>query len=168
MRSLLLVLPLLMLAAACGDTASRSETTDAETDTSEETIPFRIDGALDFLRQGERLLTLDIEIAEGDSATQRGMMQRTGFPDRSGMLFLLDTLRVRNFWMGNTPLSMDLLFINADSQIVSFTKYATPFSDDLIPSKAPAQYVLEVPAGFVDSHGIVEGDRVRWHRTDGP
>ncbi len=161
MRSLPLLLPLLMLAVACGDNASTSRT-----ETAEETIPFRIDGTLDFLRQGELLMTINIEIAESDSAVTRGMMQRTAFPPSSGMLFLFDDVVIRNFWMGNTPLSLDLLFIAPDSQIVDFAKYATPFSDDRISSRVPAQFVLEMPAGFVDSQGIVEGDRVRWRRTD--
>ena len=163
MRVVLVVLPLLMLAAACSDTAPPPPET---AETPQETIPFRIDGTLDFLRQGEHLLTIDIEIAESDSAVQRGMMQRTEFPANTGMLFLFDDTIIRNFWMGNTPLSLDLLFIAPDSQIVDFAKYAVPFSDDTITSRAPARYVLEMPAGFVDSQGIVEGDRVRWRRTD--
>ena len=166
MRSLPLLLPLLMLVAACGDTASTSRTETAEA--PEETISFRIDGTLDFLRQDELLMTIDIEIAEGDSAVERGMMQRTTFPPNTGMLFLFDNVIIRNFWMGNTPLSLDLLFIDADSQIVDFSKYATPFSDDTISSTVPAQFVLEMPAGFVDSQGIVEGDRVRWHLKNEP
>jgi hypothetical protein len=155
-----------MLLAACGDDASRSATASAG-EPSEETIPFRIDGTLDFLRQDERLTSIDIEIAEGDSATSRGMMQRTAFPDDTGMLFLFDNVQIRTFWMGNTPLSLDLLFIDPDSQIVDFAKYATPFSDEPITSSVPSRFVLEMPAGFVDSQGLVEGDRVRWRRTDG-
>ena len=160
MRSLLVLIPVLLLLAACGNDAQRPETT-------EETIPFRVDGTLDLLRGDDLLLTLDIEIADSDSATLRGMMQRTSFPDNSGMLFLFPEENHRGFWMGNTPLALDLLFISADSQIVSFTKYAAPFSTESIPSKAPAQFVLEVPAGFVDSQGIVEGDRIDWRRHDG-
>ena len=160
MRSLLVLIPFLLLVAACGDDTSRSETT-------EETIPFRVDGTLDLLRGDDLLLTLDIEIADSDSATLRGMMQRTSFPENSGMLFVFPEENMRGFWMGNTPLALDLLFISADSQIVSFTKYAPPFSTESIPSKAPAQFVLEVPAGFVDSQGIVEGDHIDWRRHDG-
>ena len=140
MRSLPFLIPFLLFVAACSNDTSRSETPEE---------------------------TIDIEIAEGYSATMRGMMQRTSFPDNSGMLFLFEEEEVRGFWMGNTPLSLDLLFISADSQIVSFTKYAAPFSTEPIPSKAPAQFVLEVPAGFVDLQGIVEGDRIAWRRHDG-
>ena len=141
----------------------------AETVVVTEEIQFRIDGTLDIIRMGgETLLTLDIEIADTDSLRERGMMQRTSFPSDTGMLFLFDQETVQQFWMGNTPLSLDLVFIAADSQIVDVAKYATPYSDDPIISRVPAQFVLEVPAGFVDSRGLVEGDRVRWARHEQP
>ncbi|MCY4172025.1 MAG: DUF192 domain-containing protein [Bacteroidetes bacterium] len=127
-------------------------------------IPFRVDGALDLVRAGESILTLSIEIADTDSLRERGMMQRTSFPSNSGMLFLFDTQEIRQFWMGNTPMSLDLIFISNDSTIVDISKYAKPYSDDPIISGAPAQYVLEVPAGFADTQGIVEGDKARWAR----
>ena len=94
----------------------------------------------------------------------RGMMQRTSFPERSGMLFLFDQEEPQAFWMGNTPLALDLVFISADSQVVHVAKYTRPFSEAMIPSERPAQYVLEVPAGFADTYGINEEFRVRWER----
>lgn len=168
MARLLYVLPLLLLVAACGnDASSRSGTASTATEPPEATIPFRIDGTLDFVRDGEAWLTLDIEIAESDSAKERGMMQRTSFPERTGMLFPFAQEQIRQFWMGNTPLALDLIFISADSHVVSFAKYARPYSEEPLVSSGPAQYVLEVPAGFVDTHGIIETDRVRWRRTEG-
>ncbi len=162
MPRLFLLLSLMMFLAACQDDAPPPP--DAEP--PEELIPFRIDGALEFLREGELLLRIDLEIAATDSAKMRGMMQRTSFPDRSGMLFLFDREEPQQFWMGNTPLALDLIFIDADSQIVDFAKYAQPFSAESIPSAVPAQYVLEVPAGFSDTHGLIETDRVSWRGTD--
>ncbi len=162
MPRLFLLLSLMMFLAACQDDAPPPP--DAEP--PEELIPFRIDGALDFLREGELLLTIDLEIAATDSARRRGMMQRKSFPDRSGMLFLFDREEPRQFWMGNTPVALDMIFIDADSQIVDFAKYAKPFSAESILSAVPAQYVLEVPAGFSDTHGLIETDRVSWRGTD--
>ena len=146
----------------------RNDVQTAEEPEIFEKIEFRIDGTLDIIRMGETLLTLDIEIADTDSLRERGMMQRTSFPPETGMLFLFDQEVVRQFWMGNTPLSLDLVFIAADSQIVDVAKYATPYSDDPIISRMPARYVLEVPAGFVDNRGLVEGDRIRWTRHGQP
>jgi uncharacterized membrane protein (UPF0127 family) len=158
---LLSLLPLLLLVAACGGGASRPASDAAA---SETTLPFRKDGMLDFVREGEAYLTIDIEIAATDSARTRGLMQRTALPERSGMLFLFDVQQPQSFWMANTPLALDLLFIDADSQIVDIAKYTRPLSPESITSKAPARFVLEMPAGFTDSHGITETDRVLWRR----
>jgi hypothetical protein len=166
MRSALFFLfltALLILPACSGENESNSPPSSEE----EKTIPFDKEGRLAIIQDRDTLVVLDIEIAESDSAQRRGMMQRDGFPsETSGMLFPFDEERERSFWMANTPVALDLFFVNADSQIVSITKYAEPVTSDQIPSSGPAQYVLETPAGFADSYGILEGDRVRWHRTD--
>ena len=143
---------------ACGD----SDTTPQVRD-----IPFRQDGTLTFERDGEGLTTVGIEIAETDSARTRGLMERRSLPEHSGMLFLFENNEPRSFWMANTPLSLDLFFANADSQVVHIAKYTEPFSTDQVASEAPAQYVLELPAGFADSYGIIEGDDLRWQRGGG-
>jgi uncharacterized protein len=128
----------------------------------DETIPFRQDGTLTFLQSGNEVITISIEIADNDSAQARGLMQRTSLPDSSGMLFIFDREEERNFWMANTPLSLDIFFVNADSEIVSIAKYTTPFSSRSIPSGQPAQYVIETEAGFADRYGIVESGQVSW------
>jgi len=150
---------------ACGRSGDSSSAT-TETDTTE-TIPFTKEGRLTFIQDGDSTVTIDIEIADTDSARQRGMMQREGFPnDRSGMLFRFNQEQPRSFWMSNTPVALDILFVSADSQVVSIAKYTTPFSSENYQSGDPAQFVVEVPAGFSDSHGILEGDRIRWRRLE--
>ena len=167
-RALLLTVlagPLLIGGLACGPSGD-SSSADAEADTTE-TIPFTTEGRLAFIQDGDSTVTIDIEIADTDSARQRGMMQREGFPnDRSGMLFRFDQAQPRSFWMSNTPIALDILFVGADSQIVSIAKYTTPFSSERYRSGRPAQFVVEVPAGFADSNGILEGDRIRWRRLE--
>ena len=169
MRSALLaLLTTLLLLAPLGcqsDSGSSSSTADTS---STPTIPFDNEGQLVFLQDADSLVTIDIEVADTDSARQRGMMEREGFPNpTSGMLFPFPEETQRSFWMANTPVALDLFFISADSQIVHIAKYAKPVSSDNIPSQQPAKYVLETPAGFADSYGVLEGDRVRWRRTDG-
>ncbi len=127
-------------------------------------IPFRRDGALTFLRGADTLVAIDIEIAESDSARERGLMQRASLPERGGMLFLFPTNEVQSFWMANTPLSLDIIFVGADSQIVSIAKYTKPLSPNAVASAGPARYVVETRAGFADTHGLSETDRVRWRR----
>jgi len=158
------LLGLLILLPACTEDQSAPSPNPASSDT---TIPFDKEGRLAVLQSGDTTVVLDIEVADTDSARERGMMQREGFPsETSGMLFPFDEEQERSFWMANTPVALDLFFIDADSQIVTIRKYAQPNTADQIPSDGPAQYVLETPAGFADSYGIVEGDRVRWRRTD--
>lgn len=161
-RSLLppLLTALLLAIAACAPESEPAEEPDAVT------IPFDKEGVLHVLQSGDTLVTVDIEIAETDSARTRGLMQRTSLPERSGMLFLFPNEQPRSFWMANTPLALDILFADADSQIVSISKYTTPFSQESVRSGEPAQYVLEMPAGFADSYGVLEGDRLTWRRTD--
>lgn len=127
-----------------------------------ETIPFREDGRLTFLTGGEPLTEIAIEVADTDSAITRGLMQRDRLPEASGMLFVFPDVAPRSFWMANTPVGLDILFIGPDSQIVSIAKYTKPFSSESIRSGAPARWVLEVPAGYTDTWGIVASDRVRW------
>ena len=161
----LLVAALLLGGLACGRSSDSSSTVE-EADTTE-TILFTKEGRLAFIQDGDSTVTIDIEIAETDSARERGMMQREGFPNaRSGMLFIFNKEQSRSFWMSNTPVALDILFVGADSQIVNIAKYTTPFSSENYRSGDPAQFVVEVPAGFADSHGILEGDRVRWRRLE--
>lgn len=153
------VAALLLTISACGNGAEPA-------DEPEVNIPFDKEGTLSVLQSGDTLVTVDIEIADTDSARTRGLMQRTSLPEQSGMLFLFPNEQPRSFWMANTPLALDIIFANADSQIVSIAKYTTPYSQDNVRSGDPAQYVLEMPAGFADSYGVLEGDRLTWQRTD--
>ena len=160
---ILLVAPMLVGGLVCGRSDDDSS---AEADTTE-TIPFTKEGRLAVVQDGDSTVTIAIEVADTDSARERGMMQREGFPDdRSGMFFPFDEAQPRSFWMSNTPVALDIIFVDADSQIVSIAKYTTPFANERYRSGEPAQYVLETPAGFADSHGLLEGDRIRWRRVE--
>jgi uncharacterized membrane protein (UPF0127 family) len=125
---------------------------------------FRQDGTLAVLRGGDSLASFAIEIAENDSTRQRGMMERTSMPEDSGMLFIFPQEAPQAFWMANTPLSLDIIYADADTVVVSMAKYAVPYSSESLPSAAPAQFVLELEAGMADRYGIVEGDRFTWTR----
>ena len=169
MKSTYLFLIAALIATGCetGQPATNTPATSASEQT-ETTVPFRKDGTLEFIRSGEPYLTIDIEIAETDSAIVRGLMQRTTMPEFGGMLFLMDAEEEQSFWMSNTQISLDILFVNAAGEIVSIEKYTTPLSPDSVPSGFPALYVVEVIAGFTDTHGIIEGDTIEWERASGP
>ncbi len=159
---LLLILGFVFCAASLMSCQSNSAPDDESSQAT--SIPFRKDGTLDFIRAGDMYQTIDIEIAETDSAIIRGMMQRTSLPEHSGMLFLMPEEELQEFWMSNTQISLDIIFANAEREIVHIAKYTTPLSQENVKSIYPAQYIIEVQAGVADSYGILEGDRFDWRR----
>lgn len=129
-------------------------------------IPFRADGYLDFQRpDGTRITRIAIEIAESDSAQARGLMNRRSLPSRGGMLFVNEDMDMRSFWMKNTPLALDIIFVDDSLHIVNIAKRTMPFTETRVNSTDSAQYVVEVRAGFTDQHNITDADRIVWRRT---
>ena len=124
---------------------------------------FRKDGTLDFLREdGSVIVTIDIEVVADQQSQARGLMGRTSLPARGGMLFTYDEPADQSFWMKNTPLPLDIIFISSDSTVVNIVKRTKPLSTDRIESTAPAQWVLEVRGGFTDRLNIDSSTRFRW------
>ena len=111
---------------------------------------------------GESLAELDIEIARTRQQIERGLMWRRSMEENQGMLFEMDSLEQQSFWMLNTYIPLDIIYIDADRRIVSIAENTTPKSTDPIPSGAPALYVLEVNAGFAERHELEQGDRLTW------
>lgn len=157
--------PLLLLALLTAGCRDETPERPAVTEQPAADIPFRKDGTLTFYREdGEDIVTIDVEIAQGDSATQRGLMQRTSLPERSGMLFLMPRVERHGFWMANTPLSLDITFVSPDSAVINTAKYTRPYSSSSVYAEGLAEFIVETPAGFTDTYGITAGDRIRWTR----
>lgn len=112
----------------------------------------------------DTLVALDIELAERPDEIQYGMMYRRSIPPKSGMLFLMPTEAQQSFYMKNTYVPLDIIYINDSLKVVSIQKNAEPLQEKSLPSKGPASKVLEVKGGFSDQYGIKPGTRVRWHR----
>ena len=93
------------------------------------------------------------------------MFRRSMAPD-AGMLFDFHRPQMANFWMKNTILPLDLIFIRADGTISSVAADAVPFSEALIPSAEPVRAVLEINGGRAAALGIAPGERVH-HRIFG-
>ena len=85
--------------------------------------------------------------------------------EMQGMLFIFPDERYQSFWMLNTLFSLDMIFINSKKEIVTIHKNTKPLSEQSYPSSEPAQYVLEVNAGFCDRYNIKQGDKVFWIET---
>ncbi len=103
---------------------------------------------------------LDIEIADNEYETQTGLMYRTSLATNQGMLFVFPDEQMRNFYMKNTKLPLDIIYINAAKEIVSIQKDAKPFDETSLPSEAPAKYVLEVYAGLTEEWQLKKGDKI--------
>jgi uncharacterized membrane protein (UPF0127 family) len=126
---------------------------------------FKKQGELRFLSPKQDFIAgIDIELAQDDAQRQLGLMYRDTLAENQGMLFLFDNEEVRAFWMKNTILSLDMIFVNARNEIVTIHKYTTPYSEETYESTGPAKYVLEVNAGYADKRKVSVGDRVSWRR----
>lgn len=105
-------------------------------------------------------LHINIEIADTDFDIQTGLMYRDSMEKDQGMLFVFEDNEDRFFYMKNTKIPLDLIYISANKKIVSFQKNAKPFDESSLPSNAPAKYVLEINTGLVDQHSILVGDSI--------
>jgi uncharacterized membrane protein (UPF0127 family) len=108
------------------------------------------------------VIDLDIEIADTDYDIQTGLMYRSTMEPNQGMLFVFDDEEERFFYMKNTQIPLDIIYIDANKKIVSFQKNAKPFNETSLPSHVPAKYVLEVNAGMADAWSLKEGDSISY------
>lgn len=111
---------------------------------------------------GVEIAKVDIEIADTDYERTLGLMYRQTMAENEGMLFIFPDEEIRSFWMKNTILPLDMLFINSERRIVTIHKNTTPYSEQSYRSTQPAKYVLELNAGYCDLKGIKTGDMIRW------
>lgn len=108
---------------------------------------------------------LFIEIADTPEKRAQGLMYRSSLVQESGMLFVFPEEGIRNFWMKNTRIPLDILFISAQKEIIGISRNAQPCINDICPhisSETPAQYVLELPGGFTSENDIMVGDSVKF------
>ncbi len=122
-------------------------------------VSFKIEGELTIYKAADSTtVTLDIEIADTEFDRETGLMYRSSMKNTQGMLFVFDNEQPRFFYMKNTQIPLDLIYVSADKKIVSFQKNAKPFDESSLPSNQPAQYVLEVNAGLADTWNLQLGD----------
>lgn len=110
---------------------------------------------------------LQVEIADDDEKRMRGLMFRTDLPQNSAMLFVFERPRMITMWMRNTPLPLDMLFLDEQGIVKNIHKNAQPFSESLISSGIEASFVVELHAGDSDRLGIQKGDKVLHKRVCG-
>ena len=126
-------------------------------------ISFKKEGELTIFKSIDSTkINLDIEIADTDFDIQTGLMYRNSMEKSQGMLFVFDDVAERHFYMKNTKIPLDIIYINELNKIVSFQKNAKPFDETSLPSNLPAKYVLEVNAGLADTWAITVGDSINF------
>ncbi len=104
--------------------------------------------------------TFTVEVASDFQSQQRGLMFRSEMAPDAGMLFDFHDSIMLSFWMKNTFLPLDMLFIRADGTISTISPNAVPLSSTSIPSAEPVRAVLEINGGRARDLGILPGDRV--------
>ena len=101
-----------------------------------------------------------VEIADTEAAREKGLMYRKSLPPGQGMLFDFHSDQPVRFWMKNTYIPLDMIFIRSDGRILNIAENTTPMSENEVPSAGPVQAVLEVRGGTARKLGIAPGDRV--------
>lgn len=113
------------------------------------------------VQTGSSQFRFDVEIADDATERSEGLMYRQTMADNAGMLFLYPAPQRVQFWMKNTPMSLDIVFVRADGTIARIADHTTPFSEDMIPSGEEVVAVLEVKAGMMHQLGVRVGDRLK-------
>ncbi len=125
------------------------------------TINFTKNGELTFLDNRNNFLAkIDIEIADTEEKRTQGLMFRASMKENQGMLFIFDREEMQAFWMKNTMIPLDMIFVNAKKEIVNIRRNARPYDLSSYTSLAPTKYVVEVNGGYCKRHGIKSGDRI--------
>ncbi|MEL6868203.1 MAG: DUF192 domain-containing protein [Pseudomonadota bacterium] len=102
-------------------------------------------------------VSLDVIVADTRAQKARGLMYVRNMPPRAGMLFDYEQPRQMSMWMKNTLIPLDILFIDADGDVINIARDTTPLSLDSISTVAPARYVLELNAGVADALQLAAG-----------
>jgi uncharacterized protein len=104
--------------------------------------------------------SFSVEVVDNDADRAKGLMHRRSLPEGTGMLFDFHREQDVSFWMQNTYIPLDMIFIRADGRIHRIAENTVPLSLEQVPSRGPVRGVLEVIAGTSRKLGIAPGDRV--------
>jgi uncharacterized membrane protein (UPF0127 family) len=108
---------------------------------------------------GKPRATVAVEVANTGTQRELGLMYRKHLDENAGMIFVFPDAAHRDFWMHNTPISLDLIFADATARVMGIVANAEPFSDKLVGVEGDSEYVLEVNGGFCAKNAIKAGDR---------
>lgn len=162
-RHILASIALMVVVTACSPGEGATASTQSPALAQETRHPVSGLKVIDLVvERGGKKLPFKVELADTPEAQAKGLMFRTALGDNEGMIFPSDTPQPRSFWMKNTPLSLDIIFIGTDGRILNIAANTTPYSLDSVSSQGIASGVLELRAGRAKALGIVAGDRVNY------
>jgi uncharacterized membrane protein (UPF0127 family) len=107
-----------------------------------------------------RELTFQVEVADTPAKRELGLQYRRDLAADRGMIFLFPSESHHSFWMKNTPIPLDMIFINRDRKIVGIVEQAVPFSTDSRSVPTASQFVLEINGGLAGRYGVKVGDSI--------
>jgi uncharacterized protein len=155
---------LFLLLYICACEKEKLSTTSSISADSPNEIKFHREGELAFISNDSRkkIKTIDIEIADTPEKLETGLMYRRTMADTEGMLFVFKKAGLRFFWMKNTYIPLDMIFVDKNMKIVKIEKDTIPMSEENIPTHKNTLYIVEVNAGFCDRYGINVGDYIQF------
>ncbi len=159
MKNIFLSFLLLLFIVSCGE----SNHSNASSNVKNTEFVFKKDGELvinDSLNNS--IATFNIELATDAYKRETGLMYRKSMQPQNAMLFIFEQEKPLYFYMKNTYIPLDIIYINEKMEVVSIAKNAKPLDETTLPSQFPARYVLEVNAGIADQFGIKKGNTVSW------
>ena len=112
--------------------------------------------------RGTRRLAFKVEVARGPIEQGRGLMFRTALAPDEGMVFPMNPPRMAGFYMRNTVIALDIIFVGPDGRILNIAANAVPYDETSLRSAGPVKAVLELNGGRTAELGIVPGDKVEW------
>ena len=127
-------------------------------------VPFTKEGELTLLKKGTDsvIQALDIELANTQTERDLGLMYRNTLKDNQGMLFVFPESAPRSFYMRNTHIALDIIFLDENRAIVSIQREANPMDETSLPSEGAAQYVLEIKGGLSQKWNLEKGDTIEF------
>lgn len=114
------------------------------------------------ITSGAKTRGFKTEVAKSSAEQAKGLMFRTGIANDEAMLFPFSEPRIASFWMRNTVIPLDIIFIRANGSIESIAENTIPYSTDPVEAGEPVIAVLEVRGGLTAELGIAAGDKVKW------
>lgn len=146
-----------ILISACSQDKKESNTRS----TSDRSTSLEYTRQISFISaEGDTVTTIKAAVADEEKERNEGLMNVSDLPADGGMFFIFEDEEPRSFWMANTPLSLDIMFINSDFEIVRIHQRTEPYSEKNLSSDIPSKYVVETNGGFSITHDIQEGMKI--------